>query len=869
MSRAGSENESRHLVSAGPVARKRKKGMREMTNAGLFTTDGAAVPLEGVEVTGEVLGAHARVKVRQRYRNLEQKPVEAVYTFPLPTEATLVGFAMICEGRRLEGVVQEREQAFRTYDDALWAGHGAALLEQERPNVFTAQVGNLLPGEETIVEIEYLERMQADEGALRWSIPTLVAPRYVPGTPTGNRTGHGAAEPTDRVPDADRITPKAGQVAYGLTLDLVFDLGRSVAVESPSHALTVHKEGERTRVTFAQKEVALDRDVVVTARGLAEGPFATVLSHRPADGPGFFSLTVVPDLSGAESGRAPKQDVVFLIDISGSMEGASLPEAKAALRLCLRHLREGDRFNVIAFESSFHTFAKESVLFTQRTLEQADAWVNGLEATGGTELLQPMLAAMKLAHDGVVVLLTDGQVGNEQEILTQVLGVRKSARVYSFGIGTNVSDVLLRDLARRTGGAVEFIHPGERIDEKVVAQFARAIAARVTDVQVKLSGVDVGELAPSELPALVDGEPWVVFGRIESGGHGEAVLTGKLDGRPFRAAVPLDLATSSSRPAIAKLWAAERIRELSAATVVGRREERMRERIIELAVAHGVSSAHTSFIVVETRTGDRRATGQPETRPIPVNLPAGWAMFKKQEPQEQRARSAAYRAMPAMSMSMDLGAPPAQAFGGSAPTSPPKMPPPAPASPGHARQAKKSGGIGQLVAKTLSTLVAGYGGGSHDDDAEGATSAPLYASDCAPREEKAEGGDPIVALLSRQLASGLWDDPQAAGGSDAQRVRATAHALLELYDAGVTTTHALHAAQVKKAVAALIQLAVTVAASEPGAAELGLGVAWLIASGRRTRTEIESAVGQTAPLAALKARLGDERALRAHLGSLG
>src|SRR5262245_16816411 len=112
-----------------------------MANSGLFTTEGGAVPLRGVEVTGEVLGGHARICVRQRYQSQEARPVEAIYTFPLPSDATLTGFAMICGGRRLEGVVKEREQAFKDYDDAVWAGHGAALLEQERPNVFTASVG--------------------------------------------------------------------------------------------------------------------------------------------------------------------------------------------------------------------------------------------------------------------------------------------------------------------------------------------------------------------------------------------------------------------------------------------------------------------------------------------------------------------------------------------------------------------------------------------------------------------------------------------------------------------------------------------------------------------------------------------------------
>ena len=164
---------------------------------GLFTRSGAQVPLQGVEVTGELLGGHARVRVRQRYRNIESRPVEAVYVFPLPSDGTLIGFSMECNGRKVQGVVKEREEAFRDYDDAITAGHGAALLDQERPNVFTAQVGNLLPSEETLVEVEFLQAIQVEEGSVRWMLPTLVAPRYIPGS-RARETARGTARPAPR-----------------------------------------------------------------------------------------------------------------------------------------------------------------------------------------------------------------------------------------------------------------------------------------------------------------------------------------------------------------------------------------------------------------------------------------------------------------------------------------------------------------------------------------------------------------------------------------------------------------------------------------------------------------------------------------------
>ncbi|MCP3136066.1 VIT domain-containing protein [Pyxidicoccus xibeiensis] len=885
--------------------------MKTEEQAGLFTREGARIPLQGVEVTGELLGGHARVRVRQRYVNDEKRPVEAVYTFPLPSDGTLSAFSMTCAGRRVEGVVKEREEAFRTYDDAITSGHGAALLDQERANIFTAQVGNLLPGEETLIEVEFLQAVTAEEGSVRWMLPTLVAPRYIPGTAAGNRTSHGTEEPTSRVPDADRITPPIGQVAYGLKMDLLVDLGREVVVESPSHAISVNKEsGTRMRVVFSRGEVSLDRDLVLSLRSPdSSAVFTPLVTHRKADsGPGTFALTVIPDLLAMAS-APPKQEVVFVVDTSGSMDGESLPQAQAALRLCLRHLREGDRFNVIAFENSFHSFQPQPVPFTQRTLEEADRWVAGLRASGGTELLQPMKAAMKAAPDGVVVLLTDGQVGNEDEILKAVLAERKTARVYSFGIGTNVSDALLKDLAKQTGGAVEFIHPGERIDDKVVAQFSRALAPRVTDLEVFFDGVEGAELAPTELPPMVDGVPWTLLGRYPNPGLGKVTLRGRSGRERFVLTVSVDFPAASDRPAVEKLWAAERIRGWETAQLTGRRADAMKKRIVELAVAHQIVTRYTSFVVVEERTGDRRASGQPETRVVPVNAPAGWAMFgaSKRESEldgsvhiggtgpvvstgPQRKRSIApgapppppripapapimVGAMPSPAAAPPRGASGAFASGGSAP------PAPAPMS---SQEMAKGRGLTERLLESARSLVGKSSKSQAEEPAfpmmdsmeaeeEGeafAASAPAMApKDFEPMEMEQEKsrheGAGVEALLGRQLANGLWDGP-GAGPEPVRQARATALALLELLRQGVTSSHPLHGAQVKKAVEALLSLAASLT-GEPQVAELALGVAWLTAAGPRTRGRIEQAAK---PLAGLNGRLGNEVALRQHVDAL-
>jgi Ca-activated chloride channel family protein len=889
----------------------------EHSYGGLWTRAGAQIPLEGVAIEAELLGAHIHVRVRQTYLNKETHAVESVYTFPLPADGTLTGFKMECNGRVIEGVVQEREQAFRTYDNAVVAGHGAALLEQERKNVFTANVGNLLPGEQTVIEVQYVQRVALDEGSMRVMIPTLVAPRYIPGAPTFAASGHGSASPTTQVPDADRITPTIGFAPYKITLDLLVDLGREVQLDSASHRISVHREAHALyRVTFANHEVSLDRDIVIEVRGAGTEQLATCSAHRVSGSDGFVALSILPDLLQVNRARH-RTEVLFLIDTSGSMEGDSITQAKDALRVCLRHLREGDRFNILAFESSYTAFSPSSVVFDQRMLERADRWVSKLNASGGTELLAPMTFAAQSTNGGVIVLLTDGQVGNEQQILQSVLAsmsAKSPSRVYSFGIGTNVSDQLLRDLARETHGAVEFIHPGERIEHKVVAQFARAIAPRVENLKLTFDGVELAEIAPAELPPLVDAEPWTIFARYEHAGRGTATLTGRSGGEEFAVEIPLNLPERSEKPAIAQLWAAERIRDFSSAKLDGRRAQAMRERIIELSVTHGVSSQYTSFVVVEKRSGDRRAQGGPgDTRVIPVNAPAGWVGDKLAEPdhdgdlvarsisvaQARPAASAKKRAAPpAPGAAAPMpSAPATRATGGFGAIAGPAGPPPAQRQVAPVPQGffDDTGAVDELeesmedasvaraeasaapmvrahaleAKQTLLERAKGFFAGPKQPS-KPAPKVALHADapsakekSAAPRDTLSEGTaqadressrsesailtqDQAQAIVGRQLASGLWDE-----SNDQAAVRQTARNLWALVQAGITTAHPMFGTPMKKAIDALLGRIRSLGASDAKLASFALAVAWLAATGRRTRAEIESLMASDPTLLAL------------------
>lgn len=861
---------------------------------GLVGSAGEQVALEGVSLDGRVVGGLAEVTIVQRYRNGEEKAIEAIYTFPAPTDASVTGFSMEVAGKLLEGKVFEREEAFAKYDDALVAGHGAALLDQERGNIFTASVGNLLPGEETTIRVTYVQKLAAEEGAFRLKIPTLVAPRYIPGgTPLAAATGHGTANPNVRVADADRISPPVGTPGYALSLALRWQ--GNLTVTSPSHALTTRKFAGRgasgIEVAFAAGDVPLDRDVVLLGEpvdGAELDTFDSVAIEQVGD-EAFVAISLIPELGGR---AAHATNVVFLLDRSGSMGGDAMTEARRALKLCLRHLRGEDRFAILAFDDRVDAFSKEMENFSQHSLTRADHFLAGVDARGGTELLEPLEQAVRLAgRGGHVVVLTDGQVGNEDEIARRVLpaAAKDDVSIHAFAIGLNVSDELLSRLARKTGGALCQIFPGERIDDKVVAVFARATAPRVHDVEVTFEGVEVEDVAPATVPSYVDGEAFSLLGRLPKGGgkSGAMIVRGRLGNRSYtkRIAIDFDGATASERAEtpIATFWAKERIRDLEEQALEGRRAEAMKKRIIELATKYRLSSKYTSFVVVEIRDRDRRVTEAATTRAIPVYAAASGAADGARVDQESFASVRARRgggggvggmspkkaAMPmvARSMAAPMAAPMPQAPGGM-PPAPPAASRPAPqgvpaASFGARAEApremaraekEKSKGLLSKISNFLSPIF--------DDEAsapEPITGAPAPLGEASVSSyEGASGHDDLDRL------DGSWFDNQRASGlfgadtGDAA-LYATRDALRATLAAGMTTAHPIYGAQVKRAIEAVLVLLATATVATPLTEALA-ALALLLADGRLTVKSTRAAVDALA--AAGAAKTADDAALR-------
>lgn len=590
----------------------------ELKTFGMFGRNEAPVPLQGVEIQVDARDTAALVKVRQRFRNVERGPIEAVYSFPLEESSAVRGFVIDVDGRRILGRVVEKEKAFEIYDDAIADGRQAFLMDQDRPNIFTVSVGNLAPGAEATVTLEYATMLDATADGVRLCLPTTISPRYIPAAQAA------AMDPSE----LDHLTPPvaAGGVPYGLRIDVAYAGASPLrGIECPSHPVSIDLDGTRAGITLAAESTALDQDFVLVIR--QADPFRPRVTLVPDPTGGFVALlNFRPEMPVSE---CVAREVVFLLDRSGSMSGESIEQARKALLLCLRSLRQGDSFNVVSFGSHFESLFPRPVAYDQATLDRATAAIQAMGADmGGTEIMAPLwhILQQSAGRRCDILLLTDGQVGNEKECI-DLVGAHPGARLFTFGIGRGASEHLVRGLARASGGAAEFIFPGERIEPKVLRTFGRLGSPAWSGIELEWEGLQPDLVTPGTLNRLFGGEQFTVMARLRAPGEGTVTLRAR-DGDNVRSwSLPLDTTeVADSDAGLPALLARLAIRDLEEAPRTGsvqtaRKRDGREKRILELACAYQVMSSLTSFVAVDQES---HVEGTAELRRVPVALTRGW-----------------------------------------------------------------------------------------------------------------------------------------------------------------------------------------------------------------------------------------------------
>ena len=619
-------------------------------------------PLKHTDVKANIAGFIARITVTQTFHNPYDEKIEAVYVFPLPHTAAIDDMTMTVGDRRIVGLIKRRAEAQALYQEAIRQGKTASLLEQERPNIFTQSVGNIEPQDEVRIEISYVDVLDYDMGTYEFHFPMVVGPRYIPGTPItkvpelpdelegkvgeleaplegvldgADPSGTGVAPDTNRVPDASRITPPVLKPGYRTAHDISLAVSLNAGVPIQDIQIVNHK-AEVDRVDASGATAVLspadsipNKDFVMKYAVVGEKPEIAVLAHAKESEAGYFMLMIQPKLD-AEFAEAPPREIVFLVDVSGSMRGAPTQKVKETMHHFLRRTKPNDTVQVITFAGFASKLFEKPVPATQGNIEQALNFTEQIQGGGGTEMLKAIKLVLNEPVDPervrIVVMLTDGYIGNEAEIIAEIdRRAGDQIRFSAIGIGTSPNRYLIDGVAKHGGGLADVIElntdPGA-----LVAQIAERIhRAQLAKIQIDWNELSVYETYPRRIPELWAGRPLIMFGRYAEGGRREIRLSGSAEGKPLKYKLHVTLPDAQqAHDVLSKVWARKKIEDISAQLYAADAPEIV-EEITNIALNHRLMTQYTSFVAVDEN--DMQPINQEAKAPrqvvVPVPLPEG------------------------------------------------------------------------------------------------------------------------------------------------------------------------------------------------------------------------------------------------------
>ena len=566
----------------------------------------ATATLLNSDVDMQISGLIARVTVRQEFRNTSSEWVEGMYVFPLPDKAAVDRMRLHIGDRFIEGEIQEKEKAKKTYDEAKKAGKKTSLVEQQRANLFTTSVANIAPGELVVIEIEYLEDVRYEEGQFSIRFPMTLTPRYISGSALPDRVGSGWSPDTDRVPDASLITPPqvTSSAGHKLSLNITVDPGMPLEIiASRYHPVRVSENAGKYSLSLHSSTVAMDHDFELVWRPVpSDAPRAMAFTETIGGKP-YFLLMVMPPNQEKLTVTTMPRETIFIIDTSGSMHGVSIQQAKSAVQLALKGLKGTDRFNIIEFNSVTSALFPASRAVTPTTISAASNFVQKLQADGGTEMRPALSMALSSPeskeHLRQVVFITDGSVGYEDELFTLIEEQRGAARLFTVGIGSAPNSWFMRKVAQAGRGSFTFISALHEVREKMDSLFRKLEQPQVTDISVEWPSGVVVDSFPATVPDLYLGEP-VTVKVAASGGFrpGDRVrISGHSVNGGWAADLPVSIAADN--PGVGALWARARIGELMNVERRSTDPAEARALIVETALTHHLVSKYTSLVAVD------------------------------------------------------------------------------------------------------------------------------------------------------------------------------------------------------------------------------------------------------------------------------
>lgn len=599
--------------------------------------DGGIVecPLKHTDVQASISGFIARVKVTQTFVNPSDEPIEAVYVFPLSHTGAVDDMTMVIGDRRIVGVIKRRAEARALYEAALRQGYTASLLEQERPNIFTRSVGNIKPRQEVKIEISYLDVLEYDMGVYEFHFPMVVGPRYnadapFAGTPTPAANGLGA----NGAMPAKGVNPpvlKPGfRTGHDISLKLTMEAGVPVRdLKIVNHKATVRRTGATAaEVELDPADSVPNKDFVLRYAVAGEQPTMALLPYSESGSGGYFMLMIQPALD-REMEKAPPRELVFLIDISGSMSGAPTAQVKRTLQEFFKRSKPDDTLQVITFAGSADKLFEKPVPATPENVNRALNYTDGYQAGGGTEMLKGIRMVLDEPPDPerarIVVLLTDGYIGNEAQIIEAVgKHAGERLRFWAIGIGSSPNRFLIDGVAKQGGGMGKVLDLNADPSELVGEIVSRIHKAQLADISIDWNGLDVCDTFPRRIPELWAGRPVVVFGRYYVGGQAQITVHGIAEGKPvsFPLAVNLPMQAKPEHAVLSKVWARRKIEDLSQQMHYGS-DPAIIEEITNVALDYKLMSQYTSFVAIDESEQVDAPAKLPRRVGVPVPLPEG------------------------------------------------------------------------------------------------------------------------------------------------------------------------------------------------------------------------------------------------------
>lgn len=576
------------------------------------------LPLQHTEAEITVEGSIQLVTVRQVYGNPYDDPIETVYVFPLPQSGAVYSMDMEIGDRRIEGDIKERQEAVRIYEEAISEGLTAALLEQERPNIFTQTVGNILPGDDIVIEIRYAAPVDYNDGTWQVVYPMVVGPRFIPGG----------------VEDADRITPdivpEGTRSGYDIELSMTVNPGLPVReFDCENHAVSTRIEDDGTLfVELSREDEIPNRDFVFKYRTAGDGIGTGIVSHN-GDLGGHFMLMLEPDAEVDPDDIAPKE-IFFVVDNSGSMSGQPMEVAKETVRQFVAGMNPEDSFQIMRFSETASSLSREPLENTPRNIQRGIEYIDAMYGMGGTMMIEGVRACVGYPEDPermrYIIFLTDGYIGNETEILSELrTTLGENMRLFSVGVGSSVNRYLIEGLAEEGRGYATYV--GLDQDPKTAVQdiYDKINNPYLVNIEIDWGNLDVTDVYPREIRDLYDGEPIVVTGRYGEPGRDEITITGTVGGRPWEQTMSVRLVSRGGSEAADRLWARNKIHHLNRllldAPYSGKDSDGLVEQIIGTSLDYRIMSEYTAFVAVDTYV--RTDGSAPEVIGIPVNMPEG------------------------------------------------------------------------------------------------------------------------------------------------------------------------------------------------------------------------------------------------------